>query len=173
MKIMSRFIMPCAAMPTACTIAKTGKYDGISIGLSHHACPSAFVVDPDKPMDVPKLALEVERKEAFEAIKLATITGVETRVPQAVPPGTSEAGVGITERLLVDLPSKDYFLKNLYRQHYPGEDEFGDPPWAQQERGTLPTPKPRAEPRAHAPKAAPRGQGRRACALQGLSKITA
>jgi hypothetical protein len=50
--------------------------------------------------------------------------------------------VGITERLLVDLPSKDYFLTNLYRQHYPGEDEFGDPPWAQQERGTLPPPKP-------------------------------
>jgi hypothetical protein len=59
-----------------------------------------------------------------------------------VPPGTSEAGVGITERLLVDLPSKDYFLKTLHRQHYPGEDEFGDPPWAQQERGSPPPQKP-------------------------------
>jgi hypothetical protein len=29
-------------------------------------------------------------------------------------------------------------LTRLYRQHYPGEDEFGDPPWAQQERGSLP-----------------------------------
>ena len=99
-------------------------------------------MNPDKPMEVPKLALEVERKEAFEATKLATIKGVETRNPQLVPPGTSEAGVGITERLLVDLPSKDYFLKTLYRQHYPGEDEFGDPPWAQSELGSLPPQRP-------------------------------
>ncbi|MBA2587376.1 MAG: hypothetical protein H0U98_02000, partial [Alphaproteobacteria bacterium] len=120
---------------------KTGKNDGIS-SVYRVRMSSAYVVDPDKPMEVPKLALEVERKEAFEATKLATITGVETRIPQPVPPGTSEAGVGITERLLVDLPSKDYFLTTLYRQHYPGEDAFGDPPWAQQERGTLPPPKP-------------------------------
>jgi len=119
----------------------TGKYDGIS-SVYRIRMSSAYVVDPDQPMAVPKLALEVERKEAFEATKLATITGIETRVPQAVPPGTSEAGVGITERLLVDLPSRDYFLATLYRQHYPGEDAFGDPPWAQQERGSLPPQKP-------------------------------
>ena len=119
----------------------TGKYDGISTAYRLRMS-SAYVVDPVSPMEVPKLVSEIERKEAFEATKLATIKGVETRIPQSVPPGTSEAGVGITERLLVDLPSKDYFLKTLYRQHYPGEDEFGDPPWVQKERGTLPAPKP-------------------------------
>jgi hypothetical protein len=46
-----------------------------------------------------------------------------------VPPGTSEFGAGITEGLLEDLPSKDFFLTTLYRQHYPGEDEEGTPPW--------------------------------------------
>ena len=124
---------------------KTGKYDGIS-SVYRVRMSSAYVVDPASPMEVPKLALEVERKEAFEATKLATVTGVETRVPQQVPPGTSEAGVGITERLLVDLPSKDYFLTTLYRQHYPGEDEFGDPPWAQKGRGSLPPQKPLPQP---------------------------
>ena len=119
----------------------TGKYEGISAAYRLRMS-SAYVVDPVSPMEVPKLVSEIERKEAFEATKLATIKSVETRIPQLVPPGTSEAGVGITERLLVDLPSKDYFLKTLHRQHYPGEDEFGDPPWAQQERGTLPAPKP-------------------------------
>ena len=119
----------------------TGKYDGISAAYRLRMS-SAYVVDPMSPMEVPKLVSEIERKEAFEATKLATIKGVETRIPQSVPPGTSEAGVGITERLLVDLPSKDYFLKTLYRQHYPGEDEFGDPPWVQKERGILPAPKP-------------------------------
>ena len=46
-----------------------------------------------------------------------------------VPPGTSEFGAGITEGLLEDLPSKDFFLNTLYRQHYAGEDEYGTPPW--------------------------------------------
>jgi hypothetical protein len=123
----------------------TGKYDGIS-SVYRIRMSSAYVVDPDKMMEVPKLALEVERKGAFEATKAATIKSTQTRIPQQVPPGTSEAGVGITERLLVDLPSKDYFLTTLYRQHYPGEDEFGDPPWAQKERGTLAPPKPQTVP---------------------------
>ena len=121
--------------------SRTGRNDGISSAYRLRMS-AAYVVDPDKPMEVPKLVSEIERKEAFEATKLATIKGVETRIPQLVPPGTSEAGVGITERLLVDLPSKDYFLKTLHRQHYPGEDEFGDPPWAQKERGSLPPQKP-------------------------------
>ena len=66
---------------------------------------------------------------AFEAIKANTIKGAETRIPQLVPPGTTEVGAGITEGLLEDLPSKDFFLKTLYRQHYPGEDDEGTPPW--------------------------------------------
>jgi hypothetical protein len=88
------------------------------------------VVDPDKPMGVPKLVAEEDRKAAFEATKLAMIDGAHSRIPQQVPPGTTEAAVGIMEGLLEDLPSKDYFLKTLYRQHYPGEDENGFPPWA-------------------------------------------
>jgi hypothetical protein len=55
-----------------------------------------------------------------------------------VPPGTSEAAVGIMEGLLEDLPSADYFLRTLYRQHYPGEDEYGFPPWADQYRRYTP-----------------------------------
>ena len=51
---------------------------------------SAFVVDPDKPMDIPKLPGKKSRKAAFEAIKQAVIKGAETRMPQAVPPGTTE-----------------------------------------------------------------------------------
>jgi hypothetical protein len=108
--------------------AKTGKYDGIS-SVYRIKVTSAYVVDPEKPMDVPKLVAEQDRKAAFEATKLAVITGAETRVPQLVPPGTSEFGAGITEGLVEDLPSKDFFLTNLYRQHYANEDNEGTPPW--------------------------------------------
>src|SRR5690349_4552618 len=102
---------------------KTGKYDGIS-SVYRIRMVSAFVVDPVQPMEIPKLALDEDRKIAFEATRLAMIKGAETRVPQLVPPGTSEAAVGIMEGLLEDLPSADYFLKTLYRQHYPGEDAY-------------------------------------------------
>ena len=50
-------------------------------------------------------------------------------MPQAVPPGTTEAAVPAMEHEMVDLPSKDYFLKTLDRPHYPGEDANGNPPW--------------------------------------------
>jgi len=109
--------------------AKTGKYDGISTAYRIKMI-SAYVVDPDKPMDIPGLAREEERKEVFEAIKANTVRGVETRVPQAVPPGTSEASFPSMEHYVMDLPSKDYFLKTLDRPHYPGEDSEGYPPWA-------------------------------------------
>jgi hypothetical protein len=126
---------------------KTGKFDGIS-SVYRIKMASAYVVDPDKPMDIPKLVREEERKAAFEAIKANTIKGAETRVPQLVPPGTTEFGAGITEGLLTDLPSADFFRKTLYRQHYPGEDEDGYPPWMQEykrhpEGGTA---KPKAQP---------------------------
>jgi len=107
---------------------KTGKNDGIS-SVYRIKFTSAYVVDPDKAMDVPKLVAEEERKAAFEAIKLAVIKGTDTRIPQLVPPGTSEFGAGITEGLVEDLPSGDFFLSTLYRQHYAGEDEEGTPPW--------------------------------------------
>jgi hypothetical protein len=116
---------------------KTGKYDGISSTYRIRMTP-AFVVDPDKPMAIPKLVLDEDRKIAFEATKLAMIIGTGTRIPQLVPPGTSEAAVEIMEGLLEALPSADYFLKKLYRQHYPGEDEYGFPPWADKYRRYTP-----------------------------------
>jgi len=124
---------------------KTGKYDGIS-SVYRIRMTSAFVVDPDKPMDIPKLALDEDRKIAFDATRLAMIKGAQTRNPQLVPPGTSEAAVGIMEGLLEDLPSADYFLKTLYRQHYPGEDEYGFPPWADQYRRYQPLKAPPKKP---------------------------
>jgi hypothetical protein len=116
---------------------KTGKYDGIS-SVYRIRLASAYVVDPDKVMAIPKLALDEDRKIAFEATRAAMIKSTGTRIPQLVPPGTSEAAVGIMEGLLEDLPSADYFLKTLYRQHYPGEDENGFPPWADLYRRYLP-----------------------------------
>ena len=124
---------------------KTGKYDGIS-SVYRIRMTGAYVVDPDKVMEIPKLALDQDRKDAFEATKLAMVRGAETRTPQLVPPGTSEAAVGIMEGLLEDLPSADYFLGTLYRQHYPGEDEYGFPPWADQYRRYQPLKAPPKKP---------------------------
>jgi hypothetical protein len=118
---------------------QTGKNDGIST-VYRVTMNAAFVVDPDKPMDIPKLVAEEDRKAAFEATKLAVIKGTDTRIPQLVPPGTSEFGIGITERNLAGLPSKDYFVKTLYRQHYQGEDEEGNPPWFRFRRRAAPAP---------------------------------
>jgi hypothetical protein len=44
------------------------------------------------------------------------------------------------EHYLVDLPSRDYFLKTLDRPRYAGEDAEGYPPWAP--RGGRPAPSP-------------------------------
>ena len=100
---------------------KTGQYDGISTAYRIKAAP-AYVVDPDKPMDIPILAAEEKRRNAYKAISANTIKATTTRIPQPVPPGTTEAGVGVLEKLLVDLPSKDYFLKTLDRPHYADGD---------------------------------------------------
>ena len=97
---------------------KTRQYLGISTAYRITAMP-AYVVDPDKPMDVPILTAEADRKAAFEAIRAATIKAVTTLQPQDVPPGTSEAAVPSMEREITDLPSKDWFLKTLDRPHYP------------------------------------------------------
>jgi hypothetical protein len=109
--------------------AKTARFDGISSNY-RLKMSSAYVVDAEKGMEMPRLAAEEDRKKAFEETKLAVAKGAQTRIPQLVPPGTSQAAVGIMEVLIVDLPSKDYFLKTLYRQRYAGEDENGMPPWA-------------------------------------------
>ena len=108
---------------------KTGKYDGIS-SVYRIRFSSAFVVDPDKPMDIPILAGDLWRKKVFEAIKANTIKGAETRIPQDVPPGTTEASFPGMDRGLKDLPSRDFFLKTLDRPHYPdgvGMDNRGNP----------------------------------------------
>ena len=121
---------------------KTGKNDGIS-SVYRIKMSSAYVVDPDKPMEIPKLVLDEPRMQAFLAIKANTIKGIETRVPQAVPPGTSEAAVPSMEHDVVDLPSKDYFLKTLVRPHYEGDDANGYPIWERQRRA--PTTKPQQQ----------------------------
>jgi hypothetical protein len=118
---------------------KTGKYDGIS-SVYRVRMSSAYVVDPDKPMDIPKLALDEERMQAFVVIKANTIKGIETRVPQPVPPGTTEAAVPSMEYDVADLPSKDFFLKTLTRPHYEGEDADGIPPWSRRRRASPPAP---------------------------------
>jgi hypothetical protein len=106
----------------------TGKYDGISTAY-RITMAQAFVVDPKAPMDIPKLAAEENRKTAFEATRLAVIKGTGSRVPQPVPPGTTEAAVPAMEYEVADLPSKEFFLKRLDRPHYAGEDAKGIPPW--------------------------------------------
>jgi hypothetical protein len=70
-------------------------------------------------MDIPVLAQEEERKAAFEAIKQAVIQGADTRIPQDVPPGTTEASYPALEHEMDGLSSRDYFLKVLDRPHYP------------------------------------------------------
>ena len=71
------------------------------------------------------LAAEEPRRKAFLAIRAATIKATTTRVVQDVPPGTTEASVPSLERIIGDLPSKDYFLTTLDRPHYadPVDDE--------------------------------------------------
>ncbi|MCX7282416.1 MAG: hypothetical protein NTX21_13035 [Alphaproteobacteria bacterium] len=96
----------------------TGKYDGIS-SIYRIRMSGAYVVDPDKPMDIPILAGDLYRKKVFEAIKANTIRGAETRIPQPVPPGTGEASYPGMERGVRELASRDFFLKTLDRPHYP------------------------------------------------------
>ncbi|HEY8253328.1 MAG TPA: hypothetical protein VIG39_01745 [Rhizomicrobium sp.] len=124
---------------------KTGKYDGIS-SVYRIKMASAYVVDPDKPMDIPKLAGDEERMQAFLAIKANTIKGAETRIPQAVPPGTTEAALGSFEHDIADLPSKQFFIKTLDRPHYANEDANGLPPWIGRRRRGAPAPQQQEQP---------------------------
>jgi hypothetical protein len=117
---------------------KTGKYDGISTAY-RIKMSSAFVVDPDKPMGIPKLVAEEGHKAAFEGIKQAVIKGADTRIPQPVPPGTTEAAFPALEHEMAGLPSKDYFLKTLDRPHYVGEDDNGIAPWEPGRERAAPT----------------------------------
>jgi hypothetical protein len=105
----------------------TGRYDGISSAY-RLKLSSAYVVDPDQPMEIPKLVQEEAHKTAFEGIKQAVIKGAGTRIPQPVPPGTTEASYPALEREMDGLSSREYFLKTLDRPHYAGEDKNGNPP---------------------------------------------
>jgi hypothetical protein len=111
---------------------KTGQYDGISSAYRITAA-SAYVVNPDKPVGIQGVPLEERRKAAYEAIAANMIRATTTRIPQPVPPGTTEAAVPTLERLIGDLPSKDYFLTTLDRPHYAnkvdarGNDLIGQP----------------------------------------------
>ena len=100
---------------------QTGKYDGISSAYRLKMA-AAYVVDPEKPMEIPKLVAEEDRKAAFEGIKQAVIRGADTRIPQPVPPGTTEASYPALEHEMDGLSSREYFLKTLDRPHYAGED---------------------------------------------------
>jgi hypothetical protein len=68
---------------------KTGRYDGISSAYRLKLV-SAFVVDPDKPMDIPSRESEAGRKKAFDETAAATVKAVDTLVVQAVPPHSTE-----------------------------------------------------------------------------------
>ena len=108
---------------------KTGNYDAIS-SVYRIRMSSAFVVDPEKPMDIPILAGDLWRKKVFEAIKANTIKGIATSIPQDVPPGTGEAAYPGIETRAKDLSSRDFFIKTLDRPHYPdgvGMDNRGRP----------------------------------------------
>ena len=76
---------------------RTKRYDGISSAYRLKMM-SAYVVDSATPMEIPKLAIEEDRKAAFDATKLAVARGADSRVPQAVPPGTTEASVPAMEQ---------------------------------------------------------------------------
>jgi len=73
---------------------KTGRYDGISTAYRLKLVP-AFVVDPDKPMDIPQRDSDTRgRKKAYDDTMAAMIKGADTLVPQEVPPGSGENAVG-------------------------------------------------------------------------------
>jgi hypothetical protein len=69
--------------------AKTGRYDGISSAYRMKLVP-VFVVDPDKPMDIPVRESEERRRKAFDDTAAAMVKAADTLVPQKVPPGSGE-----------------------------------------------------------------------------------
>src|SRR5213078_643029 len=73
----------------------------------------AHVVDPAKPVQVRRLPDDEHRRNGFETVKAAMIKAVTTRIVQDVPLGTGEGQFPAMENTIADLPSKDFFLKNL------------------------------------------------------------
>jgi hypothetical protein len=101
---------------------KIGRYDGISTAYRMKLI-AAFVVDPDKPMDIPVLtvASELRRRKAYDDTRAAMIKATETLVPQEVPPGSGERAVG---RGGVQLPER---RGGFFGDPVPGEKAKGKP----------------------------------------------
>ena len=91
---------------------KTGRNTGISMAYRIKAVP-AHVVDPAKPAAVRRLKEDEARVKGFEMVKAAMIKAVTTKIVQPVPLGTGEGQFPAMENTIADLPSKDFFLKNL------------------------------------------------------------
>jgi hypothetical protein len=92
--------------------AKTGRNTGISMAYRIKAVP-AHVIDPAKPAQVRRPAEDERRTRGFETVKAAMIKAVTTRTVQDVPLGTGEGQFPAMEHTIADLPSRDFFLKNL------------------------------------------------------------
>jgi hypothetical protein len=91
---------------------KTGRNTGISMAYRIKAVP-AHVVDPAKPAEVRRLKEDERRVKGFEMVKAAMLKAVTTKIVQPVPLGTGEGQFPAMERTIKDLPSRDFFLKNL------------------------------------------------------------
>ena len=52
--------------------AKTGRYDGVSTAYRMKLA-QAFVVDPDKPMDIPVIVGDMRRRKAYDYTTAAMI----------------------------------------------------------------------------------------------------
>ena len=91
---------------------KTGKFTGISMAYRIQAVP-AHVVDPAKPAKVRRTEADERRTRGFEMVKATMLKAASTRIVQEVPLGTGEGQFPAMERTIKDLPSRDFFLKNL------------------------------------------------------------
>ena len=74
--------------------AKTGRNDGISTAYDLSLVP-AFVVDPQKPMEIPILAGDLRARRDFDRTAAAMIRGTDTLVPQIPEPGSVEWEPGV------------------------------------------------------------------------------
>jgi hypothetical protein len=92
--------------------SRTGQNLGISMAYRIAAVP-AHVVDPARPAEVRVLPQEEPRKKGFEMVRATMIKAITTRIVQNVPLGTGEGQFPAMEKTIADLPSKEFFLKNL------------------------------------------------------------
>jgi hypothetical protein len=101
--------------------ARTGQFLGISTAYRLKAAP-AYVIDTDLKTANPSRAAEQRGITSFAAIRAAMLKGLATRVPQDVPPGTTEASVPTFEKYVADIPHPDPFYAAMDRPHYPWGD---------------------------------------------------